>query len=31
MITGYEELEEKHEKVIEQKPIKIEEEVYETN
>ena len=31
MITGYEELEEQEEKSIEEKPIKIEEEIYETN
>jgi thiosulfate reductase cytochrome b subunit len=31
MITGYEELEEQEEKTIEEKPIKIEEEIYETN
>ena len=31
MITGYEELEEQEEKAIEEKPIKIEEEIYETN
>ena len=31
MITGFEELEEQQEKTIEAKPIKIEEEIYETN